>query len=104
MDNFSLSSNSIAPSNSNSSLSPASTAFNSTESKSLSSELASPLNIERRRRSKEKQQEHSTKIWLKKIELNAMKLATARIAVSSGIPPRHPYKKSAATIVHDINI
>ena len=44
------------------------------------------------------------KIWLKKIELNAMKLVTARIAVSSGLLPRHPDKKSAATIVRKINL
>ena len=33
-----------------------------------------------------------------------MKLATARISVSSGLPPLHPDKKSAATIVREINI
>ena len=33
-----------------------------------------------------------------------MKLATARIAVSSGLPPRHPDQKSDATIVREINI
>ena len=44
------------------------------------------------------------KIWLKKMESNDMKLATARIAVSSGIAPRHPDKKSAATIVRKINL
>ena len=33
-----------------------------------------------------------------------MKLATARIAVSSGLAPRHPYNKSAATIVREINL
>ena len=48
-DNLSLSSNYIAPMNSNSSLLPASTAFNSTSRRSLSSELSSPVNIERRR-------------------------------------------------------
>ena len=41
---------------------------------------------------------------LKKIESNAMKLVTARIAVSSGLPPRHPDKKSDATIVREINL
>ena len=44
------------------------------------------------------------KILLKKIELNTMKLATARIAVSSGLPYCHPDKKSAATIVREINL
>ena len=44
------------------------------------------------------------KIWLKNIESNAMTLVTARIAVSSGLAPRHPYNKSAATIVRDINL
>ena len=44
------------------------------------------------------------KIRINKIELNAMKLATARIAVSSGLPPCHPDKKSTATIVHKINL
>ena len=33
-----------------------------------------------------------------------MKLETARIAISSGLPPRHPDKKSAATIVREINL
>ena len=33
-----------------------------------------------------------------------MKLATTRIAVSSGLPPRHPDKKSAANILREINI
>ena len=33
-----------------------------------------------------------------------MKLATARIAVSYGIPPCHTDKKSAATIVREINL
>ena len=44
-DNSSLSYNSIDPSNSKSSLSPASTAFNSTARRSLSSELSSVVNI-----------------------------------------------------------
>ena len=44
------------------------------------------------------------KIQLKNIESNAMKLATARIAVSSGLPPRHLDRKSDATIVRDINL
>ena len=44
-DNLSLSSNSIAPLNSNSLLSPTSTAFNSTARRSLSSELAIVVNI-----------------------------------------------------------
>ena len=44
------------------------------------------------------------KIRLKKIEWNAMNLSTARIAVSSDPPPYHLDKKSAASIVHDINI
>ena len=44
------------------------------------------------------------KIRLKKIEVNAMKPGAARISVSSGLPPRHPDKKSAATILHEINI
>ena len=43
-------------------------------------------------------------IRLKKIESNAIKMATARIAVSSGPPPRHPDKKSYATILCEINI
>ena len=33
-----------------------------------------------------------------------MKMATASISVSSGIPTRHPDKNSAATIVHNINL
>ena len=33
-----------------------------------------------------------------------MKLATASIAVSSGLPPHHTDKKSAATFVREINI
>ena len=44
-NNFSLSSSYITSSDSNSSLSLASTAFNSTARRSLSSELASPVNI-----------------------------------------------------------
>ena len=44
-DNSSLSSNYISNSNSNSSLSLASTAFNLTARQSISSELASPVNI-----------------------------------------------------------
>ena len=44
-DNLSLSSNYISPSDSNSSLLLASTAFNSIARRSLSSELASPVNI-----------------------------------------------------------
>ena len=44
------------------------------------------------------------KIWLKKIEPNATKLATARITVSSGLPPCHLDKQSAATIVRETNI
>ena len=80
-DNLSLSYNSIAHFNSNSLLSPAYTAFNSTSRQSLSSELASPLNIKRRRQSKEKQQGDAMKIRLNNIESNAVKLATAKIAV-----------------------
>ena len=99
-----MSSNYIAPSNSNSSLSPDSTAFNSNARRSLSSELASPLNIKRRRRSKEKQQDDAMNIRLKKIESNAMKLATARIVMSSGLPLHHPDKKSDATIARKINL
>ena len=44
------------------------------------------------------------KTQLKKIELNSMRLATASIAVSSGIPPLHPDKKSVPTIVREIKI
>ena len=44
------------------------------------------------------------KIWPKKIEPNAMKLESVRIAVLSGIPPNHTYNKSAGTIVRDINL
>ena len=68
MDNSSLLSNYIAPYNSKPSLLPASTAFNSTPRRSLSSELDIPVNIKRRRRSIEKQQDDDMKIWLKKIE------------------------------------
>ena len=50
------------------------------------------------------QQDYAIKIRLKKIEQNAMKLTTARIAVSSGIPPLQPDKKSDATIVRNINL
>ena len=88
-NNSSLSSNYIAPSNSNSLLSPASTAFNSTARQSLSSKLASPVNIKRRRRSEGKRQDNAMKIWLNKMKSNAMKLATVMIAVSSGLTPRH---------------
>ena len=43
-------------------------------------------------------------IQLKKIESNVMKLVTARIAVSSGLPPCHPDNKSAAIILREINL
>ena len=43
-------------------------------------------------------------IQLKKIESNVMKLVTARIAVSSGLPPCHPDNKSAAIILRKINL
>ena len=44
------------------------------------------------------------KIRLKKMEPNATKLATARIAVSFGLPPLHPDKKSPTTIVRETNL
>ena len=47
-NNLSLSSNSIDNLNNNSSLLPTHTAFNSTARRSISSELASPVNIKRR--------------------------------------------------------
>ena len=103
-DNLSLPFNYIAPLNSNSSLSPASTAFNLTSRRSLSSELSSPVNIKRRQRSKENQQDDATKIRLKKIESNAMKLETARIKVSFGLPTCRRYKKYTANIVRKINL
>ena len=33
-----------------------------------------------------------------------MNLATTRIAMSSGLPPRHPDNKSAVTIVRETNL
>ena len=44
------------------------------------------------------------KIRLKNIYSNDMNMVITMIAVSSGPPPRHPDKKSAANIVREINI
>ena len=50
------------------------------------------------------QQDYAIKIRLKKIESNAMEMATTSIAVSSGLPPCHPDNKSAATILRETNL
>ena len=58
---------------------------------------------QKRRRPKDKQYEDAARIRRRKIEVNAIKVATKQIQYSRNLPTGHPEKKSDIAIVKSIN-
>ena len=58
---------------------------------------------QKRRRPKDKQHEDAARIRRRKIEVNAMKVATKQIQYSRNLPTGHPEKKTDIAIVNSIN-